>query len=253
MAGFDTTGTIQAVRAAGGLPAGQPLFWVRYFTPSPTASVFNDDPIPESQAAWDSGAPNIGAVMSPGDLSSSSAQGLADAQAFAAALLSAWLSDGPLELPTNGILYCWLDQEPGAPLNTGYWNSWATYIDEYNFAGSDTFPLFPGLYTNPLPSNPTNGCSVVTNTNNTLAWAIWTAQPEPLASAGGCSLASPPPFEADPCPVPADNDLTNPALLWQYGEQGVTCFNYAGDVDLDVAAPGIYYPSYCFYLAFRPL
>ena len=74
---------------------------MRYFTPSPAADLFNDDAVAESRGAWDSGGPHVGCVSAPAQyrLSGSAAEGQADAQAFAAAILAAYHAVRPLVLP----------------------------------------------------------------------------------------------------------------------------------------------------------
>ena len=100
--------------------AWNPGFWIRYFTPSPAADLFNDDALAESRGAWDSGGPAVGCISAPDQsrLSGSAAEGQADAQAFAAAMLAAYHAVGPLLLPPNGQLYCWLDQEYSTSLSS---------------------------------------------------------------------------------------------------------------------------------------
>ncbi len=137
MTGYDTAGRIQDTYASAHAEFGRaPNFWIRYFTPSPAADLFNDDAVRESQGAWDSGGPYVGCISAPTQsrLSGSAAEGHADAQAFAAAMLSAYHSVGPLNLPHNNRLYCWLDQEYSTSLSANYWNAWAGYIADYNFA-----------------------------------------------------------------------------------------------------------------------
>ena len=137
MGGYDTAGKIQNTYASAHREFGvNPAFWIRYFTPSPAADLFNNDAVAESQGAWDSGGPYVGCISAPRQsrLSGSAAEGLADAQAFCAALLAAYHAVRPLQLPSNGQLYCWLDQEYSTSLSTDYWGAWAQYIAEYNFA-----------------------------------------------------------------------------------------------------------------------
>ena len=52
MTGYDTAGQIQNTYAAANSEfGGHPNFWIRYFTPSPAADLFNDDALTESQGA----------------------------------------------------------------------------------------------------------------------------------------------------------------------------------------------------------
>ena len=240
MTGYDTAGTIQDTYPSARSEFGaNPSFWIRYFTPSPAAYLFTDDAIAESQGAWDSGGPFVGCISAPRQsrLSGSAAEGQADAQAFAAAMLVAYHAVGPLRLPSNGQLYCWLDQEYSTSLSSNYWNAWANYIAEYNFASLGTYPLYPCLYCDPYSPYP--NCSTIAKAHGVnVPSAIWSSEPEPCGS-----LTSPPRWNADVC-------QTVPTKLWQFGEQGAC--NYSANVDLDVGAPGFVTASYCFRVKSRP-
>lgn len=240
MTGYDTAGRIQNTYASAHSEFGaNPAFWIRYFTPSPAADLFNDDALAESQAAWDSGGPSVGCTSAPiqSRLSGSAAEGQADAQAYAAAMLAAYHAVGPLELPANGQLYCWLDQEYSTSLSSSYWNAWANYIAEYNFAGLGSYPLYPCLYCDPYSPYP--NCSTIAQAPGVDApSAIWSSEPEPCGS-----LTRPPAWKADQC-------QTIPTRVWQYGEQGAC--NYSANVDLDVGAPGFFTPAHCFRVKSRP-
>ena len=147
MTGYDTAGQIQNTYVSAHREFGaNPSFWIRYFNPSPAADLFHEDAVAESRGAWDSGGPFVGCISAPRQsrLSGSAAEGHADAQAFAAALLTAYHAVRPLVLPVNGQLYCWLDQEYSTSLSSSYWNAWASYIANYNFAGLGTYPAVPG-------------------------------------------------------------------------------------------------------------
>ena len=105
MSGYDTAGAIQNTYASAHHEFGvAPNFWIRYFTPSPAADLFNDDAVAESRGAWDSGGPYVGCISAPRQsrLSGSAAEGQADAQAFAAAMLAAYHAVRPLQLPSGG-------------------------------------------------------------------------------------------------------------------------------------------------------
>jgi hypothetical protein len=157
MTGYDTAGRIQNTYVSAHREFGtHPNFWIRYFTPSPAADLFHEDALAESRGAWDSGGPYIGVISAPRQsrLSGSAAEGHADAQAFAAALLTAYHGVRPLLLPANNQLYCWLDQEYSTSLSLSYWNAWASYLANYNFAGLGTYPLYPCLYCAPHSPYP---------------------------------------------------------------------------------------------------
>ena len=138
MTGYDTAGKIEhTYPSAHSEFHASPAFWIRYFTPSPAADLFNDDALAESRGAWDSGGRFVGCISAPvqSRLSGSAAEGQADAQAFASAMLAAYHAVGQMQLPANGQLYCWLDQEYSTSLSSNYWNAWADYLANYNFAG----------------------------------------------------------------------------------------------------------------------
>lgn len=240
MTGFDTAGRIQNTYASARREFGvPPAFWIRYFPPSPAADLFSDDAVAESRGAWDSGGPNVGCISAPRQsrLSGSAAEGLADAQAFAAAMLAAYHAVRPLQLPSNGRLYCWLDQEYSTSLSLAYWQAWAHYIAEYNFAGLGTYPLYPCLYASPWSPHP--NCTTIAKVKGVDApSAIWT--PEPQSCSG---LAHPPRWRPATCG-------TVPTKLWQYAEQ--TACNLVSNVDLNVGGPGFATANFCFHLSRRP-
>jgi hypothetical protein len=240
MTGYDTAGQIQNTYVSAHREFGaNPSFWIRYFNPSPAADLFHEDAVAESRGAWDSGGPFVGCISAPRQsrLSGSAAEGLADAQAFAAALLTAYHAVRPLLLPANGQLYCWLDQEYSTSLSSSYWNAWASYIANYNFAGLGTYPLYPALYC--APFSPYPNCSTIAKSRGVnKPVAVWSSTPEPCGS-----LTRPPRWNAAHCAV-------IPTRLWQFGEQGVC--NFSANVDLDVSAPGFVMTSHCFRLKYRP-
>lgn len=240
MAGYDTAGRIQDTYAPAWQEFGvAPAYWLRYFTPSPAADLFNDDPVAESQGAWRSGGPHVGCISAPRQsrLGGSAAEGQADAQAFAAAMLAAYHAVGPLDLPASGRLYCWLDQEYSTPLSRDYWNAWANYIANYDFAGLGTYPLYPCLYC--TPSSPHPNCSTITRARGVnVPSAIWTPVPQVCGS-----LAHPPGWHPEECG-------TVPTKLWQYGEQGAC--GYSSNVDLDIGAPGFVTAEHCFRVRSNP-
>jgi hypothetical protein len=239
-AGYDTAGEIQNTYVSAHSEFGtDPGYWIRYFAPSPAADLFSSDPSAECSGAWDSGGPYIGCVSAPiqSRLSGSTAEGQADAQSMAASMLSAYYAVGPLDLPSNGQLWCWLDQEYSTSLSLDYWDGWANYIANYNFASLGTYPLYPGLYCDPYSPYP--NCSTIAQaTGLNIPVAIWSSEPEPC---GG--IASPPSWDPDECSTVA-------TYLWQFGEQGACGFS--ANVDVDVSGDGIVYADYCFQVVSNP-
>jgi hypothetical protein len=240
MTGYDTATPIHETYPAAQSEFGvDPSFWIRYFTPSPAADLFNDDALAESRGAWDSGGPYVGCISAPRQsrLSGSAAEGQADAQAFAAAMLTAYHAVHPLLLPSNSRLYCWLDQEYSTSLSSSYWNAWANYLADYNFAGLGIYPLYPCLYCTPY--SPFPNCSTIAKARGvSVPSAIWSSEPEPCDGA-----AHPPSWHPQVC-------ATVPTRLWQYGEQGAC--SYSANVDLDLSGPGFVMANYCFHVQSRP-
>lgn len=73
MPGYDTAGEIQSTYASARAEFGaDPAFWIRYFSPSPAADLFNDDPSAECSGAWDSGGPYVGCGSAPSQANLSS-------------------------------------------------------------------------------------------------------------------------------------------------------------------------------------
>jgi hypothetical protein len=234
MAGYDTAGQIQDTYVSARDEFGEgPVFWIRYFSPSPAADIFSDNAVAESEGAWASGGHYVGPVSAPyqSNLSGSTAQGQADAQTYCASMLSAYYAVGPLVLPSNNQLYCWLDQEYSTSLSLDYLDGWAGYIANYNFAGLGKYPLYPSLYCD--PGSPYPNCSTMAAARGlSVPAAVWSSEPEPC---GG--LTNPPSEGVDYC-------STVPTKLWQYGEQGAC--GYSANVDLDVGVPGFSTSDYCF-------
>jgi hypothetical protein len=244
--GYDCADEIQNVYGAAydefGVP---PAFWIRYFPPSPAADLFSDDPFDESLAAWNSGGNYVGCISAPyqSDLSGSYDTGLADAQTFAAAMQSAYYAVGPIYLPSNNVLYSWLDQEYGTGLSLSYLEGWAEYIGNYNFAGLDTYPLYAGVYC--TPSSPYANCSTFAAASGLAVPAgAWTPVPE------YCDSVADPPgiWEAEECSSYSSSSV--PTRIWQFAEEGVCGLSAA--VDLDQGAPGWPAPDFCFLIAYAP-
>jgi hypothetical protein len=243
MSGYDCAAPIQDVYIAAHNEEGRdPAFWLRYFSPSPAADIFSNDALSECRAAWASGGPFVGCISAPsqGRLAGSSAEGQADAQAMAASMLAAFHAVHQLKVPTNNELYCWLDQEYGTSLSLSYWNGWALYIANYNFAGTKTYPLFPCCYC--TPSSPFPNCTTFAAARGlAIPAATWVPVPE------FCNgLANPPAWQAEQC----GSTSHVKTKLWQYREQGVCGLSAA--VDLDVGAPGFNTPSFCFRITSKP-
>ena len=227
MAGYDTAGQIQNTYVSARNEFGRaPAFWIRYFSPSPAADIFADDPVSESLGAWDSGGPFVGCVSSPyqSRLSGSFAEGQADAQTYAASMLAAWNAVAQLKLPTTNQLWCFLDQEYSTGLSLSYWDAWASYLANYNFANLHTYPLYPAVYCDPFSPYP--NCSVfAVATGVKVPAAVWSSEPEPCGT-----LKHRPNFDAQQCSSAARTKV--PSHLWQFGEQG-GC-GYSANVDLDL-------------------
>jgi hypothetical protein len=201
--------------------------------------LFNDGTLEECLGAWESGGAFVGCISAPvqSRLSGSAAEGQADAQAFAAALLSAYHAVHPLELPANNRLYCWLDQEYSTSLSPAYWNAWAHYLAEQDFDGLGTYPLYPCLYCDPYSPYP-NCTTIAKSKGVNVPSAIWSSEPDPCGS-----LTKPPHWKADVC-------ARVPTQVWQFGEQG-SC-NFSANVDLNTDAPGFETANYCFRLTSKP-
>jgi len=246
MAGYDTASFVYDVRAAAVSTFGTPNFWLRYFSPAQTTplNTSSSNANSECRAIWDSGGPHLGPITVPAQsrLSGSTAMGQADAQTLGNALHTTWLNVGPLQLPTNGQLWCWLDQEPGTGLSLAYWNGWSGTIDGYNWGGSGQLPLYPCMYTNPC--NPQPNCSIVGRSDANFCFSIWSYEPQKC----GYSNRNPPPFAATTCSGCSSFPRT-PTHLYQWSQPG-SC-HYSVNVDQDLGG-GITYGNYSFYLSSRP-
>lgn len=243
--GYDTAGEIQNTYSSAHSEFGEdPAFWIRYFSPSPAADIFSNDPTSECEGAWASGGHYVGPISAPTQsrLSGSTAEGQADAQTFAASMLVAWDDVGPLKLPSNNALYCFLDQEYSTSLSLDYWDGWANYIANYNFAGLGTYPLYPCLYCDPYSPYP--NCSTIGSaTGLNIPSIVWSNEPEPCGT-----LKSPPSYDAEQCSSVSSSKVKSD--LWQFGEQGAC--GYSADVDLDMAPTGFTYTNYCFDVVSNP-
>jgi hypothetical protein len=246
MAGYDTASYVYDVASAAGSTFGTPAFWLRYFSPSQTTPLNTSasNAVAECRAIWNSGGHYLGPITVPTQsrLSGTSAMGQADAQTLASALAATRGNVSTLRLPSNRILYCWLDQEPGTGLSLSYWNGWSGYIDGYVWPYDGSLPLYPCMYTNPC--NPQPNCSVFANPNAYACFAIWSYEPQKCSY----SVRNPPPFAATTCAGCSSYSGT-PTQLWQFAQPG-SC-HYSVNVDQDVGG-GINYSNYCFNVTASP-
>jgi len=246
MGGYDTTYQLTTTLTSDAKNTyGAPAFWIRYFSPSPYTPINSSqtNAINESRAAWSSGGHYMGAVTSPGNPSASQAQGHADAQATANALYNYWLDVFPVELPSNNHLYVWNDLEPSASLGLGYWNGWASYIEDYVWPGLGTLPLYPCLYCNPCDSGA--NCSTIRQSGATHCWSIWSYEPQRCSN----TVANQPAWAATTCAGCAGYSGT-PTELWQFRIKSTSC---PASVHVDQNRGGaITYSDYCFDITSNP-
>jgi hypothetical protein len=243
MAGYDTAGSVLDVYSAAYDYFGAfPNFWLRYFSPSPSATVVDSDPANDCLGVWDSGGPFLGPIMAPTQtrLAGSLAEGQADAETFCLAIYDTWMNVIPLELPTDGALYCWLDQEAQSSLSVDYWNGWSGYVGDYEWP-SGTYPFFQSLYCD--PGSTYANCSTLASSDAGTCYAVWSSEPE---SCSWASLAYPPTWDAESCSTVATK-------VWQYTEQGSGSSQcYSADVDLDVGSSTFSVTDACLYLTSEP-
>lgn len=245
MAGYDTAGTVQGVwGSAVQNKFGNPAFWIRYFSPSHYRPVnySSANANAECHAVWTSGAKHLGCVSTPSSLDGTYADGQAAAGTFGSAMHQVWLWVYPLALPTNGVLYTWLDQEPGYNLSAPFWNGWAERLDVWNFNNDGIYPYYPALYCDPC--NTTKNCSTLRSVSYA-AFGIWTPDPQ---AACGHTCQNPPAWAAKTCAGCGGGGST-PTRIWQFYIQ-YHCSSL--DVDLDEGASGFNIASYCFYLLYDP-
>ena len=106
MGGYDTSIEIDSsLRSAAVNASGQPGYWLRYFSPSPAATLITTHPYAETRNIWDSKGPHLGPITEPnqGDLGQDYASGQSHAQTFANALVSLWETIKPLNTPSSGV------------------------------------------------------------------------------------------------------------------------------------------------------
>jgi len=247
MSGFDTAAYVYDVWEQAVTQFGTPNFWIRYFSPSQTTpiNVSSSNACEECLAMWKSGGHYLGPISYPTqtNLSGTTADGQADAQTFANAMQTVYYDVLPLLLPSNNELYCWLDQEAAPSLSVPYWEGWASYLRNFNFADIGSYPLYPGLYCNPCAPPP--NCSTLQQ-STVEAVAIWSSEPQRC----GYTLKNPPPWQADTCPN-CGVDLSTPTQLWQFADGWPNgCFTT--DVDLDLNASGFALLTHCFNVSTEP-
>jgi hypothetical protein len=249
VAGYDTASYLQDVYSAADSRYGTPAFWLRYFSPSPNGTVNSSstNAIAECRAAWDSTGHFLGPITSPSQsrLSGTSAMGQADAQTFCSALYTTRQYVGSrFALPSNGTLYCWLDQEGSTSLSLSYWNGWSGYVDGYVWPPNGSLPLYPCLYCTPCSAYP--NCSVIQSSSANFCFAVWTPEPQKC----GYTVSNPPAWAAQSCASSCSTGYTGtPTRLWQFAEQGACGLSV--NVDMDVGG-GINYANYCFDITSRP-
>jgi hypothetical protein len=247
-AGFDTASLINQQVPVAINVWGAPNFWMRYFSPSyyTTVNSSSSNANTECRALWQGNPsyPYLGVISTPTQsrLNGSAAMGQADAQTYMSAVIFAWSNVAPLNLPTNHVLYCWLDQEYSTSLSSAYWGAWASYINQYSFVGY--LPFYPTLYCNP-PAPPPN-CSTVDPAQwPATCWAVWSSVPLRCSN----SLGNQPAWAAYSC-------STVQTLMWQYWDEGSStsdlCGTTAANVDISRSASGFDYHNFCLYLAYQP-
>jgi hypothetical protein len=244
--GYDTAALINQVYSYAVSKYGKPTFWMRYFSPCPNTA-FNESSAnanTECDAAWDSGGPVLGPICDPSgsrEASNSSAEGQADAQTFAAALLNVYHWVGPLQKPSTGTIYCWLDVEESSSLSLNYWNAWAGFIAGYPW-DDDSYPLYACLYCQPCAAHPT--CSTVQN--GAACTAVWTSEPQKCSNTLNSLPTFTSAYNCNSCGV-ANNV---PTTLWQFADQTPICSQITVDVDLDASGGSM--SSRAFVLSSRP-
>jgi hypothetical protein len=240
--GYDTANYVNVVATAAKSKYGTPDYWLRYFSPSPNGTVNNGATHAKNECngVWDSGARNLSPITSPSQsrLGGTSAQGLADAQAFVSALRSVYGWVAPLLLPSGGVLRCWLDQESSTSMSVAYWAGWSDYINGYEW-NPGYAPLFACLYCNPCAGAGHNCTTIVADG---YCWTIWSSEPEsPYCSYKVSNL---PPWHATTCSCVSNGPGTT---LWQFAEEGVCGLTVNIDMDEGTLTP------YSFHLAYDPI
>jgi hypothetical protein len=184
--------------------------------------------------------------------------GESDAHATCASIEAA-ITQNQLEIPATGIVYVYLDVEPGINITPAYWAGWANEVDNYSSSGSA--PFLPAVYTYMTESgglyypasNVTNalGSAAADYPSQYVTCAgYWASEPEP------CDACAPD-FDAAPYfsqfgtyvqPLGGGETSDVSVLLWQYAQEGAdgctgTLCGYdpttwAGGQDLDIDGSG---------------
>ncbi len=245
MAGFDSLAPINSLWP-GVKPLGTPNFWLRYFYnyyfPS---SCITGNPNGECEILWDANSSaGLGPICTPNQADmngNTTATGQSVAQKFCSAIYSVYITVLPLQLPSNGDLYCWLDQEHGTPMSADFWDGWAAYVDGYEFANTGTLPLYPCLYCEPSDGNP---CTAIADADYA-CFAVWANQHQKCPT-GSPALTHVPSWDAEAC-------AAAPTEVWQFATASeLSDCGYYYNVDLDVGASGFNTKDYCFYLSAKP-
>jgi hypothetical protein len=241
--GYDTADYIYNQASCAVSHYGTPTYWIRYFSPTPSTGTIDQsssNAIEECQAAWNSGGHYLSPISSPGSTrlsSGSSAEGLADAQTLASALVNVYQWVAPLDLPSNGVLYTWLDCEQGTNLSGAYWYAWANYLNTYDWEGQQFRPLYASLY-----CDPCSGANCSTVGAEGQCFAIWSSEPE--TGYCGYDLTNLPPWHAASC---SSCSVSVPTYLWQFAEKTACSLSYC-NVDMNEGTIA----ANCFYLSAYP-
>lgn len=227
--GYDTASFIYTVRAAADSAYGPPKYWLRYFSPSPNHGVDYNQTSAQDECRddWDSGAKRLSPITRPplSHYGGTSAQGLADAQAFVNALVTVYYWVAPLLMPSSQQLRCWLDQESGTAMGTGFWGGWSDYVNSYAWSGYGE-PLFACLYCNPCAGAGHNCTTVV---SSGYCWHVWSSTPETSTTCGH-DLRSLPSWGPNSCATCTSNGPST--TLWQFAEHGVCGLSVNVDMDM---------------------
>ncbi|MGC8498170.1 MAG: hypothetical protein ACP5OV_01555 [Acidimicrobiales bacterium] len=175
--------------------------------------------------------------------------GASDGQATCSSIEAA-ITQGQLTIPASGVVYVYLDVEPGINITPAYWAGWANEVNSYVSGGNA--PFVPAVYTTMTESgglyyragNVTYALGKAASdypSQFVTCAGYWASEPEPCA-------ACQPGYDASSAfsqcgtyvqPVGGGNTADVSVLLWQYAEQHgctVTCgvTGFAGGQTLDI-------------------